>query len=307
VDVVWSDFRVMASAARVILVDPAPGALDQAQRRLDELEQHWSRFLANSDLSRLIRSPDVWTPVAPDTITLIESMQRGSSLTSGSYDPTMLHEIVAEGYVASIDDPNRLSIVVDLPSLVGSVHDVGVDSENSMVRLPTGLGLDPGGIGKGLAADIVVAELLHAGTGGALVSVGGDLAAAGTPPAPDGWLVNVEHPLDPTTTLTTLAVSAGGVATSSTRTRRWNRDGVSRHHVLDPVSGRSSTSDLAAVTVVASAGWLAEIHATAALVAGSAGAMAHLAAHGLSGIVTTLDGETSVTADLGAVLAGVSS
>ena len=53
--------------------------------------------------------------------------------------------------------------------------------------------------------------------------------------------------------------------------------------------------DLAAVTVFARAGWEAEAHATAALLAGSAGALAYLDLHELEGIVTTLDGTTTTT------------
>ena len=66
---------------------------------------------------------------------------------------------------------------------------------------------------------MVVTELLSAGTGGALVSVGGDLAAAGTPPGA-GWHVAVEHPLDASRDLMTLVLGAGGIATSSTLSRR---------------------------------------------------------------------------------------
>ena len=144
-----------------------------------------------------------------------------------------------------------------------------IDPVSSAVIVPAGIGLDPGGIGKGLAADLVVTELLEAGTAGALVCVGGDLAAAGTPPTPDGWLVSVEEPRDPTRSLLTFGLDAGGVATSSTLSRTWLQDGRQRHHALDPATQTCSDTDLAAVTVIARAGWEAEAHATAALLCGS--------------------------------------
>ena len=90
---------------------------------------------------------------------------------------------------------------------------------------------------------------------------------AGRPVTDDGWLVTVEQPDPADGVLCTLAISGGGVATSSTRSRRWVLDGVERHHQIDPRTGRPSTTDLAAVTVIARAGWLAEVHATAALAA----------------------------------------
>ena len=49
------------------------------------------------------------------------------------------------------------------------------------------------------------------------------------------------------------------------------------------------------MTVFARAGWEAEAHATAALLAGSRGALAYLERHDLDGIVTTLGGTTTST------------
>ena len=96
----------------------------------------------------------------------------------------------------------------------------------------------------------------------------------------------------------TFTVSAGGVATSSTRSRRWIHDGAVRHHVIDPASGAMSDTDLAAVTVIARSGWLAEAHATAAILAGRAGLLGYLAAHDLSGLAVTTDGVLLATPDL---------
>ena len=292
----------MASAARVVVVDGPDRLLDVARRRLEDLELTWSRFLADSDISRLNRTPNEWLPVAADTITLVEAMQIAASITEGRFDPTYLRELVATGYGHSIDDPDRVSIVIDLPCPDHRVADARIDPLGRAIMLPNGLALDPGGIGKGLAADLVVADLLADGAGGALVSLGGDIAVAGEPPTEDGWIVDVAHPLGGPMTLATLAVSGGGIATSSTRTRRWTQAGVARHHVIDPSTATTSRTDLAAVTVVASSGWRAEAHATAALLCGSIGAVDYLDAHGVSGIATTAGGATTATADLSAVV-----
>jgi thiamine biosynthesis lipoprotein len=173
--------------------------------------------------------------------------------------------------------------------------DVALDRATSTAAVPAGVGIDPGGIGKGLAADMVVTELLQGGTGGALVSVGGDLAAAGEPPTPEGWHVAIEDPFDASRERLRLALEAGGIATSSTLSRAWQHDGDRRHHVIDPATQDCSATDLAAVTVIARAGWEAEAHATAALVSGSVRALDYLERHDLDGIATTLDGVTRMT------------
>ncbi len=288
----------MASTIQVTLVDPEPGATDFAQYRLREIEEHWSRFLDSSDITRINHNPAVWVPVASDTIILIQTMQLAGHATAGRYDPTYLHQLLSTGYSSSIDDPSRITIAIDSPSRDHTVQDVRIDAATSSVYVPVGLSLDPGGIGKGLAADLVVTELLQAGTAGALISVGGDIAAAGQAPTTDGWVIQVEDALDPSEILTVLAISDGGVATSSTRTRRWISDGTERHHLIDPVTGTTSETDLAAVTVVANAGWLAEAHATAALLLGAEGAIGYLESCGLSGIAVSVDGSVATTADL---------
>jgi len=240
----------------------------------------------------------------------VGAMKEAWRQTNGRYDPTMLAAIVAAGYSRSIAGGagGRLSgrpaaRAAGRPRRGHTLADVTADPTTSTVLVPAGLGLDPGGIGKGLAADMVVTELLEGGTAGALVGVGGDLAAAGTPPSPDGWLVKVEHPLDATRELTALTLEAGGIATSSTLTRTWLQGGHRRHHALDPATQSPSATDLAAVTVAARAGWEAEAHATAALLCGSTRVLDYFDTHCLAGIATTLDGLTMTSPEL--VAAGV--
>jgi thiamine biosynthesis lipoprotein len=182
------------------------------------------------------------------------------------------------------------------------VGDIEIDRAGDAIRLPAGLALDPGGIGKGLAADLAVQCVLELGVDGVLVSIGGDMTMAGSPPPTSsgagGWSISVEDPDPSNGELCRLVVSGGGVATSSTRSRRWVHAGHERHHVIDPHVGETSSTDLAAVTVIARSGWIAEAHATAALLAGSIGAIEHLDRHGLSGLAVGLDGSLQSTADL---------
>ena len=151
---------------------------------------------------------------------------------------------------------------------------------------------------SGLAADLLVGELLEMGTAGAMVSIGGDLFAGGRPPSGTRWRVLVEDPRDPESVLFELGLAGGGVATSSTLSRTWSHRGHRAHHVLDPADGKVSRTDLASVTAIAGTGWEAEVHATAALVAGREGALRALSGSGCSGVVVPLAGSTMVTADI---------
>ncbi len=261
---------------------------------LAELEERWSRFLTTSDITHINLADGAPVDVADSTLTLVATMQAAHALTDGAYDPTILPVLVANGYGASRHDATRRTLLPTAAS-IGCVTDVRVDTVERTVTAPAGLTLDAGGIGKGLAADLTVTWLLDNGATGALVSIGGDMSMAGVSPDDDGWSVAVEHDDSAERPLCTLAVSGGGVATSSTRTRRWTTVDGDRHHVIDPYTRSESATDLAAVTVVAGTGWAAEAHATAAMLCGSAGVAAYLARHALMGIATTLDGRLVTT------------
>lgn len=281
----------MASRLHIIAVGAGnSGFLDDALRdtasHLEHLEQCWSRFISSSDISRINQlGPTGGTlRVDPSTLTLLATMIEGYQATAGRYDPTVLRSMIAEGYAASHVDPSKVSAVAPGAARSASLHDLELDPSTNTVTVPATLVVDPGGIGKGLAADLAVAHLLEAGVDGAMVEIGGDLSMAGTSPDPAGWLVDVEHP-DPADGIAcSLAISGGGVATSSVRSRHWVRDGVERHHQIDPRTATCSSTDLLAVTVIAPAGRQAEVHATAALAEGSTGVISYLDGHGLSGI-----------------------
>lgn len=282
-------FRCMASEVQVIAVDAEPDALGEVQQYLHRLERLWSRFLADSDVTRLNHAGGRREHVSEDTFTLLEAMRNAHLATGGRYDPTLLRAIVALGYDRSVDDPAARTSLPPIRLSLGDPEAMELDRATSTARLPAGMAIDPGGIGKGLAADLAAARLLELGARGALVSIGGDLAARGVPPAPDGWLVHVGAP-ENEQVLCSLALDQGGVATSNTRSGRWLRNGQRGHHLIDPLTGLPSDGDLVAATVIAPAGWLAEAHATASLLVGSSEVEDYWRTVGVHGLAVAADG-----------------
>lgn len=196
--------------------------------------------------------------VSTDTAKLVDLAMAGRRATGGRFDPTLLAPLVDAGY-----------------------------DRSPAVATGRGGGFDPGGIGKGLAADVVVAELLGEGVAGACVNIGGDLRAEGSGP----WTVDVADPFDGARPpLARLAFDAGGVATSSRLGRTWWRDGELRHHLIDPATGRPASTGVAAVTVLTGDAWRAEVLAKAALMAGLDEAFDVLAEGRATGLVVADDG-----------------
>ena len=172
---------------------------------------------------------------------------------------------------------------------MGNVGSVRIDAEHGVVQLPVGTALDPGGIGKGLAADLIGQEMLRAGATGTLIEVGGDVMATGTSPTGEAWRIAVDDPFG-VSAPTEVRMTTGGIATSSSRLRTWNREDIEHHHLLDPATQAPTDGDVVACTIVAGTGAWAEAFTKVAFVDGCEPALARYTDLGLAARITTADG-----------------
>ena len=288
----------MGSTAHLLVVGPDPSAdLAWARTRLRQLEAQWTRFSSDSELSRLNESAGHPVMVSPDTYRLIELAVTAWERTNGRYDPTLLHTLTALGYDRSFSDIEHPSPATRTPPS-GSVASIDLNPGLNAVTLPAGTAIDPGGIGKGLAADLLVEELLARGAHGAMVNLGGDIRVAGTPPdGATGWSISVADPFDPDRELLRLDIDGGAVASSSRLRRQWtNTDGDTLHHIIDPDTLQPIDNDVAAVTVVAGEAWWAEALTKAVFTAGVADGLGQLL--NASGVIVDGDGNHHASADL---------
>lgn len=282
-------FDAMSCTAHAVVVADRPGPLlDHVGRRLAELERRWSRFRPDSEISGLNGAGGEPRRVSDDTFRLVEALVQAWHLTEGAFDPTLLGTLVELGYAASRTDATMRTSLAPGTRPVGRPDHVLVDRAAGTVRLPPGTVLDPGGLGKGLAADLIVLELVELGASGALVEIGGDLRVAGRAPEHDEWPIRIRAvPDDPPAQV---SLRAGGVATSSSRRRTWRTGAESRHHLLDPRSLRPTEDDVVACTVIAGSAATAEAFTKVAFVEGGTAALAVYDHHGLAARITTDDG-----------------
>jgi len=287
-----------------VTVDAVAGSdvlADLAAQRVGLLEECWSRFRPTSELSRLNeRAGHGPVRVSGDLLALVQVMHRAWERTSGLFDPTVLAAVRASGYDADFAEviargSGPASIAIGYPAEVPTPGMAGITVDGGTVSLPAGVGLDPGAIGKGLAADLIVAEMMAAGATGAMVNLGGDIRFAGTPGSDEAWVVSVVDeriPVDAADRVIRWVSfdpgTSAAVATSTTLRRRWpagNRSTV-RHHIIDPTTGAVADIDLVQATVIADEGWWAEAAATAALLLGPQAGPAWLDGQGLSYVLT---------------------
>lgn len=291
-------FRAMGTDCHVLVYAPEESAeelADLAILRVELLEQSWSRFRPSSELTRLNSTAGHGPqPVSADLLLLAQRMHEAWTATAGLFDPTVLASMRALGYdtdFATVAARPATALDDVLLAAAPGMSAVRIDERESTIALPAGVGLDPGAIGKGLAADIVAEDLLAAGARGVLVNLGGDVSLAGEPADGEPWSIGIEDervPADhPERVMETISVRGprAGIATSTTLKRRWAQG--RRHHVLDPRTGLMSSSDLVQVTVVAATACAAEWSATAALLQAPDDAAAWLRVHDLPAILLT--------------------
>lgn len=309
-------FRAMGSDAHLIVVGAAVGPdpeqlLAVAVDRIEELEQRWSRFRPDSEVSQLTRHAGHPVTVSADTVLLVERAVEAWRLTGGSFDPTVLAAMQRAGYDRSFSElpADRPADVPSLAATPGSTPvsalvgctDITVHGHD--VCLPAGTGFDGGGIGKGLAADLVAAELLAAGAAGVCVNLGGDLLVDGVGPDGGTWTVGLEHPWQ-AEPFALVGLLRGAVATSTTLRRTWRVGGQRRHHLIDPYTGEPSLTDLGLVSVIHGDAWMAEVLAKAILLRGSDRAFDLIDVDQIAVVTVALDGRVVATPAAAAYLGG---
>jgi FAD:protein FMN transferase len=252
----------MGSTAHVLVIGPeAESLVGYAVARLDDLERKWSRFRPTSEISRANALPDCRVVVSPETLLLVQRSVEGWTRSGGAFDPTVLAAVAAAGYDRDFSSVAATAAALDLPGPASTPGCSGIvcDERVGTITLPAGVTLDPGGIGKGLAADVVTAELMSQGAHGALVNVGGDLRVRGDGPDGPAWPVGIENPVNRDRELLRVGLVDGAIATSSRARRCWHTAAGPAHHLIDPRTGHPASGTRLAVTAVAGEAWWAEV------------------------------------------------
>jgi FAD:protein FMN transferase len=275
-----------------------PAAQYELERELAELDEACSRFRSDSELVRVNAAAGMGpVVVSPVLFEAIEVAVSAAASTRGLVDPTVGRALRLAGYdrrFASVTRRDGTRFRAAFAPVPGWRR-IGLDPERWTVRLDRDVELDLGATAKALAADRSAQAASRASGSGVLVSLGGDVAVAG--PAPDGgWPVRIadDHAADLEEPGPTVAIAAGGLATSGTTVRRWLAGDVELHHIIDPRTGRPARTPLRTVTVAAGTCVEANVASTAAVVLGEE-AVGWLAERGLPARLVRASGEVGYT------------
>jgi thiamine biosynthesis lipoprotein ApbE len=268
-----ASWRALGTLVHLVVTEPA--CLAEARQLLESdlaaVDAACSRFRADSEI-RALRGgrPEKISPLLAEAVAVA---LRAARLTDGDVDPTVGAAMSAAGYDRDFQEiePNGPAIRLTVRTVPGW-HQVRLDGRT--LTLPAGAELDLGATAKAWAADRSAARIAAAAGSGVLVSLGGDIAVAG--PAPEGgWRVRVQDvtgpPGDPPAgPYALIAIRDGGLATSSTAARRWQRGGDVLHHILDPRTSLPAEPVWRTVSVAAGSCADANAASTAAVIRGRA-------------------------------------
>ncbi|MFI9357962.1 FAD:protein FMN transferase [Streptomyces lydicus] len=265
-------FPALGTTAVLLVTDPCalPAAEAVLRSELAAIDATCSRFRPDSELARVNLAAGTPVTVSEPFAEALHVALRAAELTGGAVDPTVGRAVIALGYDRTFvsvrpEDARPLPVARPAPGW----HRVVWNPRARRLRLPPGTSLDLGATAKALASDHAARRAAAATGCGALVSLGGDLAVAGRPPA-GGWRIALsdDHAAPSPGRSPVVSVTAGALATSGTSVRSWRRAGRALHHIVDPATGEPAAVIWRTATVAAATCVDANTAATAAIVLG---------------------------------------
>ncbi len=290
-----ASFHAMGTTVSLLLPE---ADLDWATSEVRNLFSAWekqlSRFLPDSELSRLNEQAGRPVVVSALLFNVLETALQAAHATNGLYDPTLLPQLKQIGYDRTFDE-----VASQLPGNQerirpgGQWRKIQIDRRRQEVLLPAGANIEFGGIAKGMAVDAAVQLLREHGVEAALVNAGGDLAVLNVPSHEGQWPLAVPGK----DTHWVVPLRSGALATSGIARRHWQQGEQQRHHLIDPRTGQPSQSGLWSVTVAAGSCMQAEVAAKVAFLLGAIPGCAFLQEHRLAGVLVDRNGSWFAAGD----------
>jgi thiamine biosynthesis lipoprotein len=240
--------------------------------RLEELEQQFSTYRADSTISRFNAAQHTdWFAVEREFAHVAGQSRQVSALTNGAFDVTVYPLIKLWGFAGT----HRAGSLPSKTEIAG-VHKVDGWRELEVRTHPPALRktsprleVDFSSMAKGFAADAISEELTRLGAPNHLVQVGGDVKSGGAAADAGGWRTGIETPIANAHAIARLIALRGeALSTSGDYRNYFEHDGRRYGHIIDPRTGSPVSNSLASVSVVHASAAMSSALATALFVLG---------------------------------------
>jgi FAD:protein FMN transferase len=281
----------MGTRYAAVFFAPAECDLKAVARELqvvvDAVDAQMSTWKLESDLMRLNRAPvGRWVAIPEPLLMVLEAALEIGRLSDGAFDIGVGDAVSAWGFGSSRGNRDADGIARAKDALRPPAHlGLELDAGRGRVCKRTEMTLDLSGIAKGFGVDELARVLISHGIAHFLVSIDGELRAAGGKPDGTPWRVAVESPTPGERQAEgVIELFTGAVATSGDYRHFVEIDGTRYSHTIDPRSGAPLTGGAAAVTVRAESCMAADAWATALLVMGPERGSRAAAAQGIEAL-----------------------
>lgn len=214
-------FEAIGTHWEIETVEPLPAEERTAVSvEIERFDREWSRFRADSDVTRLSREGGVLA--SGDAGAMFDAYRVLSAATTGAVNPLVAGSLEALGYDAAY------SLVAGDPVAAPADWERRVSWTSTEVEASAPVLLDVGALGKGRLVDLVF-ERLAAVPGDLVVDAGGDIRARGA-----DVRIGLEHPYDAKKAIGVVELQGQALCASAINRRAW---GSGLHHVLDARTG----------------------------------------------------------------------
>ncbi len=208
---------------------------DLAIKEVFRIEKKYSRYLAQSELSRINNRAAAGESVKVDgeSGALLDLACEYFIKSDGLFD-------ITSGRLRRVWDfgsgklPPQELISAEL-EYVGFDKVIWESPQLSFSK--AGIELDFGGIAKEYAADRAAAVCFEQGIKAGLVNLAGDITVIGPHPDGSGWKITVSDPKAPELAACTVVLSSGAMATSGDYARCIEVEGRRYGHIINPRTG----------------------------------------------------------------------
>jgi FAD:protein FMN transferase len=250
------EFRAMGTDISIDVVlseniseERAQAGIEMVKTIFEKYEQMFSRFRADSELSKINKKTGEEIIVAPEMFEVLSLCLKYNRESQGYFDPRVIGNLEKIGYDKDFktNDLNSAeNSKVWLEKITGKLEEDLILNKDKKTVLAKKR-IDTTGIAKGYIVDRSVESLKAQGFKNFIVDAGGDMFAEGLNEKREAWQVGVEgYKAD----RLMLKLSGEGIATSGISRKRWQRGSKKVHHLINPRDPDNFSHVLKTVTVV---------------------------------------------------------
>ncbi len=221
---------------------------------ISNYEQKFSRFLVNSELSKINREKK--SKVSDEFIQVLEKSLEMTQKTFDGFNP--LVQVATLGYTKPYEYIKETIQKTDNAPYSTDITEIKIDKNNHKVSLGDTQQLDFGGILKGylseLLADTIIGDQNN--IQGCIVNIGGDLSVRGFDNIHKPFIFFLYNPI--TGAETPVTIKSGSLATSGTYKRKWSTTNGENNHIVDTNTRSNPKNNLVSVSIITKSGAEAE-------------------------------------------------